>query len=75
MNRGSTQPLITQSDLKKQQVIIPDTDKIQSFEKFAEALMKKYDYNILQNEKLSDLRDSLLPKLMSGEIDVDSIEL
>ena len=75
MNRGSTQPLITQSDLKKKQLILPNIDKLESFEKNAESLMDKYDYNVLQNKRLSELRDTLLPKLMSGEIDVSNIKL
>ena len=37
--------------------------------------MALYDQNLINNKELNELRDSLLPKLMSGEIDVDSIEL
>ena len=37
-------------------------------------LRKQIEYNNLQNQTLSQLRDSLLPKLMSGELDVSSIE-
>lgn len=75
MNRGSTQPLITQSDLKKKQIILPDLDTLNRFEKTASSLMTLYDQNLINNKELAELRDSLLPKLMSGEIDVDSIEL
>ena len=75
MNRGSTQPLITQCDLKKKNVVIPDLTQLNEFEKVASSLMKEYDSNIIQNKKLSVLRDSLLPKLMSGEIDVSNIKI
>jgi len=75
LNRGSTQPLITQSDLKKQQIILPDLDTLNRFEESASSLMALYDQNLISNKELAELRDSLLPKLMSGEIDVDSIEL
>ena len=75
MNRGSTQPLITQSDLKKKQVVLPTLERLNEFETSASTLMAAYDQNVENNKKLIDLRDTLLPKLMSGEIDVDSIEL
>lgn len=37
--------------------------------------MALYDQNLNNNKELNELRDSLLPKLMSGEIDVNSIKL
>lgn len=37
--------------------------------------MALYDQNLINNKELNELRDSLLPKLMSGEIDVNSIKL
>lgn len=37
--------------------------------------MALYDQNLINNKELDELRDSLLPKLMSGEIDVNSIKL
>ncbi len=75
MNRGSTQPLITQGDLKKVPVLLPDLSTLIAFEEFASTLMNQYEANLLQNKRLAELRDSLLPKLMSGEIDVSDIVL
>ena len=37
--------------------------------------MEKIALNSLMNKKLSQLRDTLLPKLMNGEIDLDNIEI
>ena len=37
--------------------------------------MTSYDYNNNENMRLEEVRDSLLPKLMSGEIDVDNVEI
>ena len=37
--------------------------------------MALYDQNLINNKELNELRDSLLTKLMSGEIDVNSIKL
>ena len=73
MNRGSTQPLITQGDMKKVIVLIPDEKTLAKFEEFAGSLMAKWEANNHENIQLALLRDSLLPKLMSGEVDVSDI--
>ena len=75
MNRGSTQPLITQGDMKKVVVLVPDEDTLAKFEEFAGSLMVKWEANNKENVKLASLRDTLLPKLMSGELDVSNIEI
>lgn len=75
MNRGSTQPLITQGDMNKVPVLIPDNDSLEEFEELSGTLMAQYEANALENTKLAMLRDALLPKLMSGEIDVSNIDL
>lgn len=75
MNRGSTQPLITQSDLKKVPIFLPTTNILDKFESIAGVLMAKYEKNVSENDKLVTLRDTLLPKLMSGEIDVSDVEI
>lgn len=75
LNRGSTQPLITQGDMNKKPVLIPDTETLNRFETIVGALMTSYDYNNNENMRLEEVRDSLLPKLMSGEIDVDNVEI
>ena len=75
MNRGSTQPLITQGDMKKIVVLVSDEDTLAKFEQFAGSLMAKWEANNNENVKLASLRDILLPKLMSGELDVSGIDL
>ena len=75
MNRGSTQPLITQSDMKKVSILIPDKDTLMNFEVLVGQLMEQYQTNLLENDKLAELRDTLLPRLMSGELDVSDIDL
>lgn len=75
INRGSTQPLITQGDMKKVVVLVPDEDTLAKFEKFAGSLMAKWEANNNENVKLASLRDTLLPKLMSGELDVSNPNL
>ena len=75
MNRGSTQPLITQGDIKKVMVLIPDEEIIGKFESIAGSLMDKWEANIKENLNLLSLRDNLLPKLMSGELDLSKINI
>ena len=68
MNRGSTQPLITQTDLKNQKVIIPNVSILDKFETQVTILYKQVYINQRENQRLAKLRDTLLPKLMKGEI-------
>lgn len=75
MNRGSTQPLITQGDMKKVSVLLPDVETLAKFETFAGTMMNQWEANKQENVKLAFLRDTLLPKLMSGEIDVSAVQL
>lgn len=54
---------------------IPHTDEasLQAFSDFAWSVIPKIENNLLENERLVAIRDSLLPKLMSGEIDVSEV--
>jgi len=70
LNRGSTQPLITQTDLKNQGVVIPNKEILVMFHKILAGLYEKLDLNNYESKYLSQIRDSLLPRLMSGQIRV-----
>ncbi len=74
LNRGSTQPLLTQGDLKKQ-IIYFNEKLVTKFEKDNQIFVDKIRNNEKENSKLIQLRDTLLPKLMNGEIDLDNIEI
>lgn len=65
---------VTASDLKHLRFIY-DRDEIASFEALIEPTMEMVFSNMLENRSLISLRDFLLPRLMSGEIDVSSITL
>lgn len=73
LNRGSTQPLLTQTDLKNEKILFND-GIVSDFELKAEKFVNKIRNNEEENEILEQLRDILLPKLMKGEIDLDKIE-
>lgn len=71
---GSAIPYIVMNDIAKFQV--PFNEAI--FNKIApmcKAMIDKIQANEAENEKLSALRDTLLPKLMSGEIDVSKVDI
>lgn len=70
LNRGSTQPLITQKDLKETCVVIPPINVLNNFEQLASSIMKPSEQNVKESLTLTHLRDTLLPRLMSGEIEV-----
>jgi type I restriction enzyme S subunit len=70
LNRGSTQPLITQGDLKNIEIIIPENTILEKFEKTVAPFAERVRSNEKENQNLSKLRDSLLPRLMSGKLRV-----
>ena len=50
-----------------------EENSLQAFSDFAWSVIPQIENNLLENKRLASLRDSLLPKLMSGEIDVSNI--
>lgn len=77
LNRGSTQPLITQTDIKNQTIIVPeDLTIMKKFEEILMPLLNKQFLLLKENESLTQIRDTLLPKLLSGEIEIpDNLEV
>ena len=70
INRGSTQPLITQTDVKNTDVIIAPENVLKEYESITSTLFSKHRANNKENSRLSLLRDTLLPRLMSGELEI-----
>ena len=56
-------------------IIVPDEKTIQAFCSIVSPMYDTIENNIKENQKLAETRDKLLPKLMSGELDVSDIEL
>ena len=71
----AAQPGLNQIELKSVEVNICDKKEIINFENSVKPIMEKISSNTLENKKLVELRDTLLPKLMNGEIDLDNIEI
>jgi type I restriction enzyme S subunit len=70
LNANAAQPGINQESLKSLKLIWPSEDKIEEFNKEVEASVKLIFTLSKQNTKLRDARDILLPRLMSGQIEV-----
>ncbi|MGX8851131.1 restriction endonuclease subunit S [Amedibacillus sp. YH-ame10] len=75
LNAGSAVPSMTTNILNAMQLYIPDTETLQRFEKVVQPMYIAMRENIKQSENLAIIRDTLLPKLMSGELDVSDIDL
>ena len=70
---GAVQPKISQANLKSIQIVTPPIDLLDKFNKLITPLFDNIRNNIEQNHRLTTLRDTLLPKLMSGELSVDDV--
>lgn len=74
LNRGSTQPLLTQTDLKAQRLVVPTKSILEIFSRIANSMYCRFDQSTAQIRTLAALRDMLLPKLISGELRVADAE-
>lgn len=75
MNAGSAVPSMTTDILNAMEIVIPSTDKLREFEELVSPLYTMIKANMIQNVKLANLRDCLLPRLMSGELDVSDLDI
>ncbi len=72
---GTTQQQLTVPDFQKTEILVPSQEIVTLFTATVDPIFEKIWANQNENEKLSSLRDTLLPKLMSGELDVSGIDL
>jgi restriction endonuclease S subunit len=72
---GTTQQQLTVPDFRKTEILIPQEADMKEFTKTVDPLFRQVWANQEENKKLADIRDTLLPRLMSGELDISSIEL
>ena len=66
---------LSSTAIKESEILVATKNDYENFNKIVKPLFEKILENQLENQKLSFIRDSLLPKLMSGEIDVDSVQI
>lgn len=72
---GAVQPKISQANLRSVQVVIPPERNLKEYNDLVEPLFSLLRANEEECKSLAALRDTLLPKLMSGEIDVSAVQL
>jgi len=73
LNRGSTQPLLTQGDLKVQRSALPTDDVLDCFHSITTQLLNGVESRNRESLALARLRDCLLPDLISGETRIEFI--
>ena len=72
---GSTQKYISLGELRKMPIYSPTTDEIREFNYLVKPMFEEIVSRTYENALLAEMRDTLLPKLMSGELDVSDIDL
>ena len=72
---GSTFKEVSGSTMKNFTAIIPDNDTLAEFQRFCSPLFEQQRALEYENRYLSSIRDTLLPKLMNGEIDVSEVRI
>lgn len=72
---GSAQPKFNKTDFKSLPIILPSDEMLNNFSQIVAPMFKIIENNCSENIRLTQLRDTLLPNLMNGEIDVDKVEV
>ena len=75
---GSTSSIaiaVNSKIIKTMPFVIPADDEISRFHSVADPIFEQILNNQLENDSLAEMRDSLLPRLMSGELDVSSLDI
>lgn len=72
---GSAQPKFNKTDFKNTSVLIPPKDILTRFHETVAPMFETISQRQAETSHLVDLRDTLLPQLMSGEIDVSNLDL
>ena len=75
LNAGSAVPSMTTDILNSMELRIPSADRLAEFEGLVAPLYRAIEDNTRQSARLAALRDTLLPKLMNGEIDVSAVQI
>ncbi len=72
---GAVQPKISQANLNKVPVVVPSEKELLALDAIIQPLFSQIRILRAENDRLSSVRDALLPKLMSGELDVSNIDI
>ena len=72
---GSAQPKFNKTDFKNLPIFLPPDDLLEQFHQIVKPMFELIDENNMENQALTRTRDTILPRLMSGELDVSDIDL
>ena len=72
---GSTIVNLNKAQFGMMEALVPTVSSMNDFDSVAKPLFEKILANQQENQRLATLRDTLLPKLMNGEIDVSEVEI
>ena len=72
---GSAQPKFNKTDFRNLLIYLPNDNLLEKFHQTVEPMFELIDENNSENQSLVVIRDTLLPKLISGEINVSDIDL
>ena len=75
LGNGSVFTNLKTDILRNYQTVLPSESVLKNFDSIVKPIFSNIQNNTLENTNLTQLRDTLLPKLMSGEIDVDKVEV
>ncbi|MGR5000563.1 restriction endonuclease subunit S [Vibrio celticus] len=75
MNTDAAVPGLNRNNAYRLDVITPSEPVLKKFEEMMQSFQSKVDTNNAQNASLESLRDTLLPKLLSGEIDLENVQV
>ena len=73
-SKGTTLPRTNWNDMSRYEIVLPKVEIAQKYTEFIRSIIKRIIKNIHQSRTLSQIRDTLLPKLLSGEIRVDDAD-
>ena len=73
--RGTAQANLSPVETLKLPIIVPPVDIVKNFSMITNQVYETIINNKLESRRLASLRDTLLPRLMSGELKVNEIEI
>lgn len=72
---GSAQPKFNKTDFKNLPIFLPPDNLLEQFHQIVKPMFELIDENNVEKQTLTITRDTLLPRLMSGDLDISNIEL
>ena len=72
---GSVQKYVNTGHINELKIIVGTDEIMERFSQIVNPIFERIENNILENDSIQELRDTLLPKLMNGEIDLNKLEI